>query len=182
MKNKTIYLTGFMASGKSSVGPRLAKRLGYDFVDVDNVIENLLGLSISRIFAERGERHFRELEKSVLDEVSSSGRNLVVSLGGGTLTLKESRELVRDGGVLVYLKANPKIIIERLGDGKMERPMLLSPAGRKLTRKELTSKVKSLLEAREAHYLNAAIVVDTSRSTIRETVKEIATKLKEKIV
>lgn len=171
-----------MASGKSSVGPRLAKRLGYDFVNVDDVIEELEGASVSRIFAEHGERYFRELERKALSELSDSGKNLVVSLGGGTLTLKESRELVREGGVLIYLKTDPKIIAERAGKGKMDRPMLLSPDGRNMTGKELTSKVKSLLRERERHYLEAAIVVDTSGKTISEAANEIATKLKEKIL
>lgn len=167
-----------MGSGKSTIGPRLAKKLGYHFVDIDNIIEENEGIPIPEIFATHGEKHFRNLEKGMLVEIYKEKKNIVVALGGGTLTRMENRELVRNGGVLVYLKADPKVIIERVKDGKINRPMLLAPDGSKLSKRELSRRIASLLKEREEHYLEASIVIDTSGKSINGAVEEITSKLK----
>lgn len=170
-----------MGSGKSTIGPRLAKKLGYHFVDIDNIIEENEGIPIPEIFAKHGEKHFRNLEKGMLVEIYKEKKNIVVALGGGTLTRMENRELVRNGGVLVYLKADPKVIIERVKDGKINRPMLLAPDGSKLSKRELSHRIASLLKEREEHYLEASIVIDTSGKSINGAVEEITSKLKGRI-
>ncbi len=171
-----------MGSGKSTIGPRLAKRLGYHFVDIDNVIEENEGISIQEIFAKHGEKHFRNLEKGMLVEIYKEKKNIVVALGGGTLTRMENRELVRNGGVLIYLKTDPKVIIKRVRSGKLNRPMLLAPDGSKLSERELSHKIFSLLKERETHYLEASIVIDTSGKSISGAVEEIASKLEGEMV
>jgi len=181
IKSKSIvFLSGFMGSGKSTIGPRLAKKLGYEFVDVDILIEESEGISISEIFARHGEKRFRLLEKEILHKILRNNRNVVVSLGGGTLTRRENRELVRNGGVLIYLKAEPKVILERIEGGSIDRPMLLAPDGSRLSRRELLLRIESLLRERERHYLEAAIIIDTSGKSISGAVGEITSKLKGK--
>jgi shikimate kinase len=183
--NKTkniVYLSGFMGSGKSTIGPSLAKRLGYDFIDIDDIIEENEGISISEIFTKHGEKHFRSLEKEILNEISRYKRHVVVSLGGGTLTRRENRELVKNGGVLIYLKADPEVILERIKSGKIDRPMLLAKDGSKLSGKELSLRIESLLREREEHYLEATIIIDTSGKSINGAVGEITSKLKGKIL
>ncbi len=178
--NKTkniIFLSGFMGSGKSTIGPRLAKKLGYDFVDIDDVIEKRNGISIASIFTKHGERHFRNMEKQILDEILSGKERIVVALGGGTLTRKESRELIKKGGVLIYLKTDPDVILDRVGRGKTDRPMLLAPDGSRLSGRELSIKIRSLLTEREGHYLEAGIVIDTSLKGVSGVVEEITSKL-----
>ena len=182
MNKKKIFLSGFMGSGKSTIGPRLAKQLGFDFIDIDNVIEECEGISISEIFARDGEKHFRNLEREKLSEISSGKRSVVVALGGGTLTRKENRELVKSGGVLVYLKTNPEAILDRVESGKINRPMLLASDGSKLSRRELSQRIELLLKEREEHYLEAAIIVDTSGKSVSGAIEEITSKLKGKIL
>ncbi|HUI31139.1 MAG TPA: shikimate kinase [Candidatus Acidoferrales bacterium] len=177
-----VFLSGFMGSGKSTIGPRLAKKLGYDFIDVDYVIEENEGITIPEIFASHGEKHFRTLEKEILTVISRERNNIVVALGGGTLTHKDNRELVKKDGILIYLKAAPEEILERVEGGKIDRPMLLAADGRKLSGKELSLRIESLLKEREEHYTEASIIIETSGKSVRGTIEEITSKLKGKIL
>jgi shikimate kinase len=171
-----IYLAGFMGSGKTTIGPKLAHELDYDFVDIDDLIEKHEGISIGRIFEEYGEQHFRNVENKMLTEVSENKRNIVVGLGGGTLTMEENRNLIHKDGILVYLKADPKKILARV-DGKQDRPMLLAGDGTRLSDNELRMRVMSLLKEREKHYLEANIIINTSNIDIEESVEQIVLKL-----
>jgi len=182
MDKKKIFLSGFMGSGKSTIGPRLAKQLGFQFIDIDDYIEQSEGISISEIFSKRGEKHFRILEKEKLNEISQDDKKIVVALGGGTLTHKENRSLIKNGGVLVYLKADTRTILERVESGKINRPMLLAPDGSKLSGEELSERIESLLKEREEHYLEATIIVDTSGKSVSGALEEITSKLKGKIL
>lgn len=171
-----IYLAGFMGSGKTTIGPKLAFELNYDFLDVDALIEKLEGISIAKIFEKYGEQYFRNVEKKTLTDISESKRNIVVALGGGTLTVEENRNLVKKDGVLIYLKADLAEILSRV-DGKDDRPMLLATDGARLSGEALAAKVSSLLKEREKHYLEANIIVDTSNVDIEESVAEVISKL-----
>ena len=171
-----IYLAGFMGSGKTTIGPKLASRLDYDFVDIDNLIEESEGVSIRKIFEKFGEQYFRNIEKNMLAKISERERSMVVALGGGTLTTKVNRNLIRKGGILVYLKAEPSEILSRVAREK-NRPMLLAENGARLSRDELTKRVFLLLKEREKHYLEANIIVNTSNVKIEKSVEEIISKL-----
>ena len=177
-----VFLSGFMGSGKSTIGPRLAKKLGYGFIDIDNLIEENEGISISEIFGKHGEKHFRNLEKRILEKIYKNKENVVVALGGGTLTRKENRDLVKSGGILVYLKTDPRDILERVEKGKIERPMLLAADRSRLSGRKLLSRIEALLKEREEHYLEAAVVVETSGKSVSEALEEITSKLKGKIL
>lgn len=170
-----------MGSGKSTIGPLLAREIHYGFIDADSVIEEKESLSIRDIFKTYGEKYFRALEERVLKEIVLQEGNVVVALGGGALTSEENRILVKNRGILVYLKSDANNILERVR-ARSSRPMLLSPNGHPLTEEELSVRVRSLLREREKHYLEASIVVDTSNLSISESIKEIVLKLRERIL
>ncbi len=175
-----IFLAGFMGSGKSTVGPELAKKLRYDFVDIDDMIEEREKTSVSEIFERRGEPHFRALEREMLAKISRTERKVVVALGGGTLGNAGNRNLVKRDGVLVYLRANRNQILSRV-QRKRDRPLLLGPGGEVLSDKDLSERVETLLRERERHYLEASVIVDTTNLEVPETVDEILTRLQGKI-
>jgi len=107
-QHSLIFLTGFSGSGKSSIGPLLANSLGYDFIDIDSAIEEQEGKTITRIFAEEGERAFRKLEQAMIATIAER-KEMVASLGGGALEHTPTFELISTTGTLVYLKSDPKI-------------------------------------------------------------------------
>lgn len=175
-----VFLAGFMGSGKSTIGPELARKLHYEFMDIDDMIEESEKTSIFEIFERRGESYFRSLERETLDRISRTDRKIVVALGGGTLGNAGNRTLVKRDGILVYLMADHSQIIERV-QRKKDRPMLLGPAGEVLDAKELSERVETLLKEREKHYLEASIIVNTTNLEVRETVDEIVSKLRGKV-
>ncbi len=177
---RLVFLAGFMASGKSTIGPALARRLGYEFVDIDDVIEASEGMSIPEIFKRNGEAYFRGVEKRALERLTRDDRKLIVALGGGTLMDQESKGLVLAKGMLVYLKASPRDIFERV-KRKKDRPMLLSPEGHPLDDQQLAARVASLMSEREAHYQIAHITIHTAGAGVLDCVEEIASRLKGRI-
>jgi shikimate kinase len=126
---KRIVLTGFMGSGKSTVGPLVAARLGWQFVDADNVIEAEAGLRIAEIFARHGEAAFRDLEHATIRQLASKDR-LVLALGGGAIEHAETRELLltSEGTLLVHLEVALETTLARCGDTEQERPVLADRA------------------------------------------------------
>ena len=152
-----IYLTGFMASGKSTVGPLLADRLGYRFVDLDWLVEAQTGRSVPDLFAE-GEAVFRAAEASALRE-TTGGEGLVVSTGGGTLIDPPNIHVARGAGPVVWLRTSVPVILDRVG-GATGRPMLAGRDGHPLRGERLRSRVTDLLAAREPFYAQADLVVD----------------------
>jgi shikimate kinase len=111
-----------MGSGKSSVGAKLAHRLGYEFVDTDSLVEQRAGKSIREIFEQEGEQVFRHIESEVIAEISQ-GERQVISCGGGAILNPESVEALRQKGRIVYLKGDPGLLYERVKEDD-ERPLL----------------------------------------------------------
>lgn len=174
MKGKNVnlvFVAGFMGSGKSTIAPILANSLGYDAMDIDHEIEQREGKSVSDIFREHGEKHFRQIESFVLQECVRRTR-CVISLGGGTITSPENLRLVKSSGILVYLKAEPEEIFKRL-HYKMDRPLLRSADGLQLPDDELRRKIQQLLLEREPYYAQADITIMTDDKRIGFTVDEI---------
>lgn len=124
-----IVLTGFMGSGKSTVGPLIAERLGWRFVDVDNVIEHDAGMAIAQIFATRGEAAFRELEYATIARLAHKEK-LVLALGGGAIEREETRTLLLNspGTLLVHLEVELKTTLARCGGTEGTRPVLADQA------------------------------------------------------
>ncbi|HLF20420.1 MAG TPA: shikimate kinase, partial [Bacteroidota bacterium] len=124
-KKKLVFLTGFMGSGKSTIGPILANTLGFHYVDVDKVIEKKSEKKIVEIFAAVGEKAFRSVERQALQEVSSL-EAAVVSLGGGTIANEENFDLIHRSGVIVYLQVSAEEILHRV-QRRTDRPLLKDP-------------------------------------------------------
>ena len=123
-----ILLTGFMGSGKSAVGRRLAERLGIPFVDLDERIEAAAGASIVEIFARDGEGEFRRIERLQLRE-ALAGDDAVLAAGGGTLVDPENLELARAAALVVWLNPSFATIVARIGSlGKRDRPLFRDEA------------------------------------------------------
>lgn len=125
MNTNNISLIGFMGTGKTTIGKRLAKRLGYDFVDVDHYIEKAEGRAIREIFADQGEAYFRELETKALEEILEK-ENQVISTGGGIVMRKVNRNLLLSNSFVVALKATPRNLYFRLKESTT-RPLLQGP-------------------------------------------------------
>lgn len=126
---RRVVLTGFMGSGKSTAGPLLAARLGWRFVDADNVIETEAGVPIAEIFARHGEGEFRLRERIVISRWADED-GLVLALGGGAIEAVETREFLLDspGTLLVHLEVGLATAIQRCGGTERIRPVLADEA------------------------------------------------------
>ena len=124
--NQKIFLTGFMGSGKSTVGRRLARELSRDFVDLDEAIESLVGLAIPQIFAEYGESRFRELESQCLLRAATRGAPAVIATGGGVVLDPGNRQVMDDSGVTFWLHPSFEVISSRLSKSSRARRPLFS--------------------------------------------------------
>ena len=145
---KNIVLIGFMGSGKSTVGRELHQRLGYPLVDMDHVIEQRAGKTITAIFAEEGEEAFRDMETLLLDELTDpEAPRRIISTGGGVVGREANRALLRHLGYVVWLNAPINVILDRTGRNR-ERPLLHTddPAAR----------IAALMEARKPFYQETA--------------------------
>lgn len=149
-----LFLIGFMGSGKSTVGSRVARRLGYGFLDMDREIEQQEGMSIGEIFAQRGEAAFRDMERRMLESLHSDG-DLIIATGGGTPCFGDNLELMKSKGTVVYFKASPETLAVRLRRNQHRRPKL---AG--LGPEELLRYIGDTLAEREKYYSQAAITID----------------------
>ncbi len=176
MKKQIVYITGFMGSGKSTIGPILANTIGYDFLDIDRRIEEKEHRVIEEIFSTNGEKLFREVEREVLDTVSKL-RSVVVSLGGGTITGSDNLHLVKTSGVLVYLKADPRQIFQRLRH-RTDRPLLRGLDDSPLSDEQMMDRIRWLIRERNKFYSQADIVVETGDKKVGMTVDEIVRKIR----
>ncbi len=160
-----IVLTGFMGTGKTTVGRCLAQALHREFVDMDDLIEEQASMSIVEFFARQGEDAFRQLEHAVcLEVVQRTG--LVVATGGGTVVNPVSRQVLQASGLLICLTAAPEEILKRIGTDST-RPILKTDTG---SRQE---KIRILLEARAPHYNAIPHQVDTTGLTHEAVVSHI---------
>jgi shikimate kinase / 3-dehydroquinate synthase len=159
-----IIITGFMGTGKTAAGKELSARLGREFVDTDDRIEQRVGIPISTIFSTCGEQRFREAEKEICKELAQR-RDLVVSTGGGMLLDPENRKLLTGSGVVIRLKCTPETILGRIGTNA-DRPLLqcADPAAR----------IDALLREREQAYSSFPFHIDTGALTVDDVVSHIA--------
>ena len=110
MSRTHIFITGFMGSGKSTIGKKLAARLGYRFIDTDDEVEQIHGKEVREIFAQEGEEWFREREEEILVSLMGDNRPAIISLGGGALMSVKNQTLVSSNGILIYIKSSPENI------------------------------------------------------------------------
>ena len=157
-----VYLTGFMASGKSTVGPEAAARLGQPFLDLDRLIAAHAGRSIPTLFAEDGEEHFRELERDLLRRTAATD-DLVVALGGGALVDDENRAFAKEHGLVLYLNAPVDTLVDRVADDDTRRPLLEDDTGARLPRDEQRTRIEAMMEERRPTYEAAHHTLDADR-------------------
>ena len=160
-----VVLIGFMGTGKTSVGKRLAKRLGWKFVDVDALTEASAKMPIAKLFSERGETVFRRLERRHITRIAH-GRQQVISTGGGAFVNPKNRSLLRASGTVVCLAAKPSVILKRVRHKLKSLPMLAG-ASKPLTR------IQTLLDQRAPAYAQADLTIDTSHLSVDEIVERI---------
>jgi len=166
---KNIIITGFMGSGKSIVAEELARRLGMEFIDMDQIIEEQ-GMSISDIFSRYGEKYFREKENKLVKELSQK-ENMVIATGGGTLLSADNAKILSEKGEIICLYADPKVLYNRV-KRKNNRPLLRG--------ENLLDRINQLLEGRKKIYDNIKLKIDTSDLNIHEVVDRIIDILKNK--
>ncbi len=154
-----------MGVGKSRIGPMCARRLGYEFRDSDHEIEAQAGCCVAEFFAREGEAAFRLRERQVVAELAAR-RGIVIATGGGTVMDAENAALLRDSGMVVWLTAPPRLILQRVGD-TAKRPLLANCP-------DPLQRIYDLLAQRTERYEQAA---HYSVSTVRRTPGKIVTEI-----
>lgn len=162
-----VYLYGPPASGKSTIGVRLAERTGLAFVDLDEVIEQTAAQSIPQIFEREGEQGFRKREREALQRVAAAS-NQVVALGGGALLDLSNRKLCEQSGRVFCLQASYPTLLQRLGFDENQRPLLAEDAAKQL---------ETLLRQRYPHYLSFEHQIAVDQRLVDEIVWEIQLKV-----
>lgn len=154
-----IFLIGYMATGKTTLGRALEAAAGVEFVDLDDAIEQSQGMTVREIFGLRGEAEFRRLESEALAELLSrrEGRRLVVACGGGTPCHGDNMDRMLERGTVVWLKARRDIVVRRLLDAPGQRPLV---AG--MNREELERFLAESLAGRTPSYSRAHCEFDSS--------------------
>ena len=175
LKNRFFFLSGFMGTGKSAVGSRLADRLGVPFYDVDQHVIDAGRMPIADIFTTYGEVSFRERESKALIKIIRKGGPAVIALGGGTFLRKTNTDIVRSNGVIINLKSDPDSILERLGEIQIKS--LLIMCGKPLSYinswEKILESIIELNERRKTLYDNADFSVFTGGKTVDDVTEEI---------
>jgi shikimate kinase len=166
-----IFLIGYMGSGKSTCGKKLAALLGYEFLDHDLLIENAVGKSVYDIFQEDGEEHFREMEHHMLISLMNKD-NIVVSTGGGTPCHYNNMQLMNENGLTIYLKMSANTLVNRLRNAKTERPIIKGKSA-----EDLYNFIVTHLENREPFYSEAQYKVKAKDLNIQELADFILDKI-----
>lgn len=159
---KNIVLTGFMASGKSTIGRCIAKKMNMRFIDTDEYIETQEQMTINDIFSSRGEEYFRELEEKCAAKLSKI-HSTVIATGGGFVLNRNNIELLRKNGIIVNLKTNPEVIKQRLDGARGTRPLLQNS--------ELEEIFKRF-EKRKPYYDNCDIQIELNCQNLPEDYTE----------
>ncbi len=159
--NKMIVLVGMMGSGKTALGRQLAQRLNLPFCDSDSEIEKATGMRIAHIFEEQGEAAFRDIERIKIAKLLG-GPPCVLSTGGGAILNPDTRQLIAQKSIVIWLKARLETLLSRVAKDK-SRPLLKTadPAAR----------MQQLLENRTPFYAEAPIHIDTDTKSFEETVE-----------
>ncbi len=162
-----IFILGYMGSGKTTFGKRLAKQLNFEFIDLDKVFEELYRISITNFFMKYGEEMFRKIERELLLK-NLDRPDTVISCGGGTPCFSDNMDLMNKNGLTVYLRLTPAALVNRLANSRQERPLLKGLPG-----SDLLEKISNHLPQRESFYLKAQMVVDGISINSEETAAKI---------
>lgn len=164
-----LFLIGYMGCGKSSLGRKIAKRGGMRFVDMDSMIEEREGASVSDIFHYQGETYFREKERGLIEELATEQDDVVVSTGGGVPTWQDNMARMNEIGECVYLRRTAEQIASRLSPhGRQKRPKL-----RGLNDDELVAFMTANMAEREPYYSQAKHCIDCASMSDEELIEKI---------
>ena len=163
---KPIVLSGFMGTGKSTIGPRLAARLGVEFVDTDAEVERSTGKSIPVLWKEEGESGFRLREASIIEGLLASRRSAVIAFGGGAVTVQRTRHLAGEHAIVVTLTASARTVVARAPD-VAARPNLAVGG-------DPVARAAELMEQRSAAYGECHLALSTETMAVDEAVAAIA--------
>ena len=148
-----IFLIGFMGCGKTTLGRKLASRLGYEFIDLDHILEAQVGMTIAEYFSKFGEEAFRKLESEFLKHTKYP-EHAVISTGGGLPCFFDNMEWMNTHGKTVYIKLSPKTLADRLENEKDKRPVLNDHG------EDLVAFIAGKLAERDKFYNQASIIAD----------------------
>ena len=162
-----IFLIGFMGCGKTSWGKKLASGLGYDFIDLDHVLEARAGMTIAEYFSAHGEEEFRKLESEIL-KTTKYPENAIVSTGGGLPCFFDHMNWMNSHGQTLYIQLSPKALASRLENPKTARPVLQGKKG-----DELVTFIEHKLAEREGYYLQATHTINGLDLSVEKLVEVI---------
>jgi shikimate kinase len=154
LNSKKLYIIGFMGSGKTTTGKKIASLLGWTFTDLDKKIEEKEGKSIAEIFERFGESYFRTVESDVLNGLNQQSC-IVISTGGGTPCHGNNMDFMLETGLTLYLKLTPEQLKSRLINSKGERPLL-----KNLDEEELLLFINKKLSERDIYYNRAEVIIE----------------------
>jgi shikimate kinase len=171
---RNLVLIGYRATGKTTVGVRLARKLGRDFVDLDAALEQEMGRAITDLVAEQGWPEFRRREKEIVARYGlPQGR--VLATGGGVVLDSENVRMLRENGVVVWLQAGPGLIRERLSRDRVQEDQRPS-----LTGSGTLDEVEEVLKTREPLYAAAAhVIIDTAGQYADQVAEKVLAAIKE---
>lgn len=163
-----IILIGFMGSGKTTLGKKLANRLGIPFYDSDEEIEKGVLLSVGEIFANYGEARFREIETEFLEDFIKNEEDFVLATGGGMPCFHHNMELLNKMGTTFYLERSPKELAHRLKNAKAHRPLLSG-----MNEEDLLHFIEDRIAEREDYYKQSAFILSREEQTVDQILEFI---------
>ena len=156
MENKNLlFICGFMGCGKTTQGKKLAKEMGYFFIDLDEYIANKFDKNITDLFKEIGETEFRIIESNALNECIADNQKTIIATGGGTPCFNNNMDLMKQSGKIIYLKMTALDLFARLFNAKGDRPLIKDKED-----EDMLVYIENLLKTREFFYNQAHLISD----------------------
>jgi len=166
---KHVFLTGYMGSGKTTIGLLLSKHLSLPFIDLDNEVEEDEKMAISEIFKKKGEDYFRNKESNMLKKIIKNNDAAVIALGGGSISDSNNLNAVKIDGLLIYLETSASTIVERIKNEAAERPLLAQYT----TDDAFLNFIEHHLNSRLINYQKADITIDTNGKNRDQILSEL---------
>ncbi|MBC7694799.1 MAG: AAA family ATPase [Burkholderiales bacterium] len=167
-EKKLVFICGFMGCGKTTQGKKLAKEMGYFFIDLDDYISSQYEKTITDLFKEVGEEEFRKIETKALQECIKDNLKALIAVGGGTPCFGSNIDLMISNGLVVYLKMDAEALYNRLFNAKQDRPLIKDKAN-----EEMLLYIESLLKKRGSFYEKAQIITNGVAVDIEELKNQV---------